>query len=290
MTSGDRYSYKASVKSRASDELINTYMLRPAAGMLVRALYPTSITPNQVTLLSTLVGLLAAAFYLANTGTMTVIAGLCVTAKDILDSADGQLARAKAMYSRTGRFLDSIGDFVVNLAIFGALGIVLAVNHNDPAYLLLALVGFLGISLRVSYHVFYQTTFLHLEDTYTLNRSTEEIREEDLHGDPTALALQRVFQILYGWQDALMACIDRWSRGGKFRSPEECSAWHADPAALRLSGFLGMGTELFLLTICSLAGIREFYLWANFLAMNGVWASAIIYRRAVLRPRVSGTG
>jgi phosphatidylglycerophosphate synthase len=289
MPSADRYSYQASVKSRASDELINTYVMRPAAGMLVRTLYPTSVTPNQVTLLSTFVGLVAAALYLANAGMTTVAAGLCVTAKDILDSADGQLARAKAMYSRTGRFLDSIGDFVVNLAIFAALGLVLAVNHNAPAYLLLALAGFFGISLRVSYHVFYQTAFLHLEDSYTLNRLTEEIRKEDLQGDATALALQRVFLVLYGWQDALMWHIDCWSRHGEFHSPEQRSAWHADPAALRLSGFLGMGTELLLLTVCSLAGILEFYLWANLLVMNGVWGVTIIYRRAVLRPRVFGT-
>jgi hypothetical protein len=281
--------YQASVKSRASDELINTYLLRPAAGMLVRLLYPTSITPNQVTLLSTFVGLLAAALYLANTWTMTIAAGLCVTAKDLLDSADGQLARARGLYSRTGRFLDSIGDFAVNLAIFGALGLVCAINHDRPAYFLLALAGFLGISLRISSHVFAQTAFLHLEDAYTLNRLTEEIREEDLHGDPTALALQRVFRILYGWQDALMVRIDRWSRKGEFQSAEQRRAWHADPVALRLSGLVGMGTELFLLTLCSLAGILEFYLWMNLLVMNGVWGLAIMYRRVVLRPRVFGT-
>jgi phosphatidylglycerophosphate synthase len=32
------------------------------------------------------------------------VAGLCMTLKDLLDSADGQLARAKQMYSRFGRF------------------------------------------------------------------------------------------------------------------------------------------------------------------------------------------
>ena len=50
MSSPPPYSYDLSVKSDISDELINVYVMRPAAGLLVRALYRTSITPNQVTL------------------------------------------------------------------------------------------------------------------------------------------------------------------------------------------------------------------------------------------------
>jgi phosphatidylglycerophosphate synthase len=289
MPSPEGYSYQASVKSGVSDELINTYMLRPAAGLLVRLLYPTSVTPNHVTILSTFVGLVAAGLYLANSEGTTVAAGLCITAKDILDSADGQLARAKALYSRTGRFLDSIGDFLVNLAVFGAIGLVLTMNHGTPTFWFLALAGFLGISLRVSYHVFYQTAFLHLEEAYATNRLTEEISEKDLRGNARVLLLQRVFQILYGWQDALIVRIDRWSRGTESSSGEQHRGWHADPVALRLSGLLGIGTELFLLTLCSLARNLECYLWMNLLVMNGVWGLTVMYRRVVLRPRVFGT-
>lgn len=286
----EEYSYRASLKSDASDELINTYVLRPAAGLIVRLLYPTSVTPNQVTLVSTLFGFVAAALYLAGGPVTTAAAGLCITVKDLLDSADGQLARAKAMGSRTGRFLDSIGDFAVNLAVFGAIGVLLTARGGTPAFLLLALAGFLGISLRVSYHVFYQTAFLHLKDAYGTNRLTEEIREEDLRGDQRALFLQRIFRGLYGWQDALMVRIDRWSLAGNTLSASRDRDWYADPAGLRLSGFLGMGTELFLLTLFSLAGKLEYYLWANVLIMNCVWGGNVVYRRVVLRRRLFGRG
>ncbi len=281
-----RYSYRASLKSDVSDELINTYVLRPAAGLIVRVLYPTSVTPNQVTLLSVLFGLLAAALYLTDGSVATAAAGLCITAKDLLDSADGQLARAKGEGSRAGRFLDSIGDILVNAAVFGAIGVVLSVRGANPLYALPALAGFLGISLRVSYHVFYQTAYLHLEEAYATNRLTEEIREEDLRGDPRALLLQRVFRILYGWQDTLMVRLDRWSFGSVPLTTEQSRFWYGDSTALRLSGFLGMGTELFLLTLCSCAGVLEFYLWLNVLAMNFLWGVTVWYRRAVLRSRV----
>ncbi len=282
----ERYSYRTTLKSAVSDELINTYALRPAAGLIVRALYPTSVTPNQVTLLSTLFGFLAAALYLADSSVATAAAGLCITAKDLLDSADGQLARAKGVESRAGRFLDSIGDILVNAAVFSAIGMALTARGDNPAYALLALAGFFGISLRVSYHVFYQTAYLHLEDAYAANRLTEEIREEDLRGDPRALLLQRIFRILYGWQDTLMVRIDRWSFGSATLSAKQSRLWYGDSTALRLSGFLGMGTELFLLTLCSCAGVLKFYLWMNVLAMNLLWGVSVLYRRVVLRRRV----
>src|SRR5437899_79660 len=95
-----------------ADELINTFLLRPIAAVIVWMLYPTRITPNQVTTLAILAGLAAAFFYTINTPVAVATAGLLVTVKDILDDADGQLARAKQLYSRRGRFLDSIGDFI----------------------------------------------------------------------------------------------------------------------------------------------------------------------------------
>src|SRR5512136_910971 len=128
------YSYSESVKSGVSDELINTYALRPAAGLIVRLLYKTPVTPNQVTLASVLAGLAAAALYLADSTLATFAAGLCITAKDLRDSADGQRARAKEIYRRNERLLDSIGDFVVNLAVFTAIALVMIAHHGTPAY------------------------------------------------------------------------------------------------------------------------------------------------------------
>ncbi|MGB2960570.1 MAG: CDP-alcohol phosphatidyltransferase family protein, partial [Bacteroidota bacterium] len=94
------YAYRTSLKSSASDELINTYLLRPAAGVLVRLLYGTRVTPNQLTIGSIAAGLVAALLYAQASAQTTIVAGLLVTVKDILDGADGQLARSRQQYSR----------------------------------------------------------------------------------------------------------------------------------------------------------------------------------------------
>lgn len=279
------YEYSASVKSAQSDELINTYLLRPVAGIIVRLLYNTSITPNQVTIASTVAGLSAALFYLGGTSGSIAAGGLLVTLKDVLDSADGQLARAKNLYTRTGRFLDSIGDFVVDLAVFAAIGWTLYRSSGDITMLVWAFLGFMGITFRVSYHVFYHTSFLHLEDKYKINRVTEELREEDRKGDPLAVELQRIFQALYGWQDRLMVKIDHWCRRG-MEGDGFLSRWYSDVPALRFSGFLGFGTELFLLMLCSVFNQLELYLFLNLFVMNCVVLVCVVYRRVFLHERL----
>ncbi|MGA3244135.1 MAG: CDP-alcohol phosphatidyltransferase family protein [Bacteroidota bacterium] len=283
------YDYKKTLKSSISDELINTYLLRPIAGFIVWILYPTSITPNQVTIASTIAGLIAAGLYLHNEASSTAIAGLLVTVKDIFDSADGQLARAKQQYSRIGRFLDSIGDFVVNVAVFGAIGWVLFSTTGSAWMIVLALLGLVGIMLRVSYHVFYLTSFLHLEEKYQINRITEEITNDDLKGDRLTVTLQRIFQVIYGWQDRLMARIDVWCRGGA-SDPEFATRWYSDVVGLRLSGLIGIGTELFVLMVCSLFDALQTYLILNVFVMNSILFVSIFYRRRYLRPTISLKG
>jgi phosphatidylglycerophosphate synthase len=290
MKKREPYAYRASVKSSTSDELINTYFLRPAAGVLVRLLYRTPVTPNQLTLTSIAAGLMAALLYAQAAAETTIIAGLLVTVKDILDGADGQLARSRQQYSRAGRFLDSIGDFVVNVAVFAAFSWALTSQTGNLTFLALGALAFLGTTLRVSYHVYYQTAFLHLQEKYSLNRMTEELREEDLGAARGTLLLQRIFQTLYGWQDRLVSRLDVWSRHAIPLTPKLRTNWYADATGLRLSSFLGLGTELSLLTVTSLFVRLDLYLFLNLFLMNALWATTVAYRRWVLSRRVREAG
>jgi phosphatidylglycerophosphate synthase len=274
----DPYDYRATLKSVQSDELVNTYLLRPIAGLLVRMMYPTRVTPNQITLASIAAGLMAAFLYSRGDPSSVLTGGLCITLKDVLDSADGQLARAKQQFSRKGRFLDSIGDFVVTVAVFAAIGWALTRSAGDAMLWIWAALAGACMTLRISYHVFYHTSFLHLGGAYQSNRLTEEITPDDREGDATTLVLQRIYQALYGWQDRLMFRIDAWCR--RERMDEEFrQRWYGDRAGLLLSGFLGIGTELFALMLFSVTGQLEWYLWFNLIVMNGVFVASCVYRR-----------
>jgi len=275
--------FKQSLKSESyyADELVNIYLLRPVAAIIVWAIYSTRITPNQVTVIAIFIGLASATAYLFAAPAAVWIAGVLILAKDILDDADGQLARAKKIYSRRGRFLDSIGDFVVDWAVFSAITYTLCQTYPVISTILLGILSLTGITLRVSYHVYYQVSFLHLEERYALNRITEEITDEDRKGDPVALGLQKIFIMIYSRQDRLMYRIDRWCKGKNF--DERLSVtWYADRFALRLSGLIGFGTELLILAICSWKNELHIYLFINVVLMNGIWLVNILYRRLIL--------
>ncbi len=286
MSSKTRYAYQKSTKSEFSDELINIYLLRPAADILVRLLYRSPITPNQVTVASTVFGIAAAVLYSFNASLLTMLAGLGITIKDLLDSADGQLARAKQQYNRKGRFLDSIGDFVVNLAVF-------RFNRYRTDNLYTESTHSRIVSYSVSWHqspglhhVFHQTSYLHLRNELTQNRVTEEITEHDSFGDRLTLRLQSVFVLLYGWQDRLIMRLDSWSRNGLACTRNHDEQWHGDRFGLRLSGLFGLGTELCVLMICSVMNELHLYLYVNVIFMNFLWLVCILYRRVSLSNRL----
>jgi phosphatidylglycerophosphate synthase len=268
--------YRASIKSDESDELVNTFLQRPVAGVItyIAALLP--ISPNQVTLLSTLSGIAGGVALMVYPPAFTA-AALLLYLKDILDSVDGQLARATTQFSRRGRFYDSLGDFAVNLVVFAGICLALIGEGTPPAFaLFLSLAGFVCVNLRVSYQVFYQTSYLHYRGAYAMNRVSEELRHEDRDVDTFTLLLQRMFLVLYGWQDRFVAALDARCRAQHGDPP--AVAWFTDRTGLSFNRFFGMGTEFVALTVCCAVGSLHAYVLATLIGFNALWGAAIVYR------------
>jgi hypothetical protein len=167
--------------------------------------------------------------------------------------------------------------------VIGVITTVLTRATGNLWMPLLGFLAFLGTTLRVSYHVFYQTSYLHLQKKYNLNRVTEGFTAEDETADPLTRRLQTAFLIVYGWQDRMMVRVDAWCRS-EIMSDQH--TWYSDRIGLRLSGFLGLGTELFILMTFSVFNALEGYLYVNLMAMNALWLACIVYRRVILSRRL----
>lgn len=111
-------------KPRDVDELLDFYVFRRLAAYVVRALTPTSATPNQVTLAAGIVGVLSGiAVWYASIGErswLLIGAGLLLFSM-VLDCSDGQLARIRGGCSMLGRVLDGISDMFTTTSIFVGL-------------------------------------------------------------------------------------------------------------------------------------------------------------------------
>jgi len=97
--------------------------MRRLSPHLTRLLLRTRITPNGVTWLMILAGLLAAVA-LSVPGLLTAIAALLlIQLQLLLDCADGELARWRDVKSPVGVYLDRLGHYLTEAALPVALGI-----------------------------------------------------------------------------------------------------------------------------------------------------------------------
>lgn len=124
--------YKKSLKIVAAEEFFDLILFRPLAFLLVKGISSTRITPNQLTFAGILFFL--AAGICISTGSVGAVlaAGLLIGAGNVLDCADGQLARVNQAGSEFGRILDGIGDYVSAIALFIGIGMWGSSQSYDP--------------------------------------------------------------------------------------------------------------------------------------------------------------
>lgn len=108
----------------------------------------TGITPNQVTLANTALGLLSAWLF-ASTGHWTrLVAALLFLVSTTFDGVDGELARLKMAETRLGAWLDIVTDNIVHVAVFTGLvaGCYRATGAQAYFYLLAILLFGFGLT------------------------------------------------------------------------------------------------------------------------------------------------
>ena len=104
-----------------------------------RALLDTTVTPNQMTVFSTILGLIGSCFFLGSSRFYYVIGALLVWLHSVLDGCDGELARVRFQESAFGSDLDFWGDNLVHLALFTCLGVGFWLTGNRHTLLLAAI-------------------------------------------------------------------------------------------------------------------------------------------------------
>lgn len=112
-----------------------TPLIKPLLKPLIKALDSKRVTPNQVTLIGFVVGILAFPFIILNWWNMALG---CIILNRVLDGIDGELARYQRSSSSAGGFLDICLDFLFYASIPLAFGIADPAEWGIPAMVLLA--------------------------------------------------------------------------------------------------------------------------------------------------------
>ncbi len=217
---------------------------RTVGTIIANALKNTWVTPIHITLIFGITGLVAAYFILKKD---FFAAGLFIILKSILDAADGELARIKVTPSYTGRYLDSIFDFILNFLF------LLAIWYISKATITILITAFLCMEMQGTIYNYY---YVIVRNTSKGADKTSQIFEYEA---PRALPgekqkwvslLFKTYKLLYGVFDSLIYRLDQDANHVK-----EFPKWF-----LTLVSLYGLGFQLLLIAFLLALGWIEIIL------------------------------
>jgi phosphatidylglycerophosphate synthase len=136
--------------AKDTDGFFARHFDRKISGAISRVLLKTPVTPNQITVFVTGLGIWAG-WLMSRPGEIPKIEGsLMFLLTSILDGCDGEVARAKKMTSKIGGWLDLWGDNVVHVAIFYGLGLGLSKDTGSSVYITLGQAAVVGTLLSAA--------------------------------------------------------------------------------------------------------------------------------------------
>jgi phosphatidylglycerophosphate synthase len=169
---------------------------------LAKSLQETKFTPIHVTLLFGICGLLAVASMLSG---YYVLAAFLLILKSGIDAADGELARLKKTPSYSGRYLDSIFDFLLNFIFLAAIA------HITNTGIGLFSMAFFGMQLQGTLYNYY---YVILRNRSVGGDATSKIFENKtpraLPGErqKTVDILFKIYLLFYGIFDRIIYFLD----------------------------------------------------------------------------------
>jgi hypothetical protein len=273
--------YIKSLKRLEVEELPDLYFFRPLAFLLVKGIYRTNITPNQITMVSLLVGILAGVSFGFGHRSTILLGGLLYGFSIVFDCADGQLARLKKNGTRLGRILDGLIDYIVAVAVYLGIGIGFAPASDHPVlwWVLLAATG--------ASHIFHSMSIDHYRVRFLdrVEGSSASVEEADYqafkaeldslnagHGHvlrKTVIGLYLRYLNIQKRMTSRAAGAVRGKRAG-------AAAFYArNKMAMRGWTLLGPSMGGLLVIAAALLGRFDLYFWGRIVVMN-LWA-AVMY-------------
>ena len=129
----------------SADGFVDKHFNRPVGRVLSRMLVHTPVSPNQVSVAATLLGLVSAWLFAVGDDRSALWGALLLQVSAIMDCVDGELARVMLKESPLGKWLDIVGDQIVHIGVFVCIGIGLYRAGSESPVLPLAASAAIGV-------------------------------------------------------------------------------------------------------------------------------------------------
>lgn len=115
--------YLMTLKNVHVEEFVDLVIFRPIAFLLLKPFCWTPITPNQVSFLAVISGIVSSIYFSKGDYRFFILGCVFYGVSNVFDCLDGMIARIKKNGTKTGRLIDGYADYIVNFAVFLGLGI-----------------------------------------------------------------------------------------------------------------------------------------------------------------------
>jgi hypothetical protein len=148
-------------KDKDVEEFIDIYFFRPFGYLLALSARSIKLTPNTVTIIGMITGVISGHLFYYSSMTINMIGIFVKIFSNALDSADGQLARMTHSESHMGRILDGISSHVIFLSIY--IHLCLRYIHEGHSKWIFAVAILAGAShfIQAAWGDFYRNGYLY---------------------------------------------------------------------------------------------------------------------------------
>ena len=254
------------------EEIFDLIYFRPLAFFLVKIIYNTNITPNQITKTAIIFSILGGIVFTLGTPAAFVGGALLFMLYNIFDCADGQLARLKKNGSNLGRIIDGFGDYIAGVSVYIAIGIGFANHTSNPLfYWLLTIAAGMSNTAQSMALDYYRNRYLDYafdrdlllgENLHVYHHEFEELKKESGHWISKGL-----FKI-YFWYCALQFSFSSKSSKTEPVKYDRNDFLKKNKTIIRFWTFLGPTTQWTFFITAALFNRIDVYLWGLTVVLN----------------------
>ena len=136
--------------TKFNDGPVSRFVNRPISRIVTKYVSKLSITPNQMTIFSFFVAVLASILFLIKGYLAIFFGGLLTQFSSILDGVDGEIARIKYLETKFGKWLDSVLDRYADGFLLGGLTLNAFIRFKNNWSIVIGILAIMG-SLINSY-------------------------------------------------------------------------------------------------------------------------------------------
>ena len=176
---------------KPTDGVVSRYLNRPISTRISKYLVRTSLTPNHVTLITFITGLISAWFVTAGDYWSVFWGAMLFQLSSILDGCDGEVAKLKFSESKYGSWLDTITDNLTYVAFFGGVVWGYAGMDASTTVLTLGTASVIAVTLSILLMYYYLAS---TGESGSLVRYNEAFQEHAAKPQPGLVA--RILNVL----------------------------------------------------------------------------------------------